>query len=111
MDIDCPKCGATNRRTSRFCARCGEVLMPSEDAGGQNGKGLNLTWLEAVQDRATKQTGELSAQRLAEIEAMRAARIEQANAEAELDAEAEAQAQAQAPQAGKPPAESPPGEP
>src|SRR5207244_5005945 len=112
MDINCPKCGAANRRTSRFCARCGEVLLPPEDAGEQNGKGLNLSWLEAVQDRASKQTGELRAQRLAEIEATRATRVEQARAEAGLEPEAGAEAQAQeAAGAGEPRAEAAPEQP
>src|SRR5690349_24175188 len=74
MDITCPKCGAANRNTSRFCARCGEVLHAAESTA-QNGKGLNLSWLEAVQERAVKQTGDLNAQRLAEAEARRAGRI------------------------------------
>ncbi len=57
MDISCPNCGSTNRDTSRFCARCGELLHPESGqaqsgAGGESG--LDLPWLQTVQDRASK---------------------------------------------------------
>jgi hypothetical protein len=102
IDINCPKCGAANRKTSRFCARCGEVLEAGEATGQQNGQGLNLSWLEAVQDRAVKQTGELSAQKLAEAEAARGAQSQQAPPEAEPQAGTKAQAGEPAPGEGAP---------
>src|SRR5436190_4437220 len=74
MDITCSNCGAANRNTSRFCARCGEALPAADNATKQNGEALNLPWLQGVQEKAIKQTGELSAERLAEVEALRAAK-------------------------------------
>jgi hypothetical protein len=60
MDVTCPNCGSTNRNTSRFCARCGELLHPEGEgeqgtstSGGSQG-GLDLPWLQTVQDRALK---------------------------------------------------------
>lgn len=61
MDIVCQNCGATNRNTSRFCARCGEPL-PHEEAGADqpaSSTGVDLPWLRAVQDHAVKQTEDL----------------------------------------------------
>jgi hypothetical protein len=93
IDITCPKCGAANRKTSRFCARCGEVLEAGEASGQQNGQELNLSWLEAVQDRAVKETGQLDAHKLAdEVEAERVAHTSQAPVQAEPQARPEAQA-------------------
>lgn len=51
MEVACPKCGASNRNTSRFCARCGEVL-PRPEAEQQGEEELNLPWLQAVQEKA-----------------------------------------------------------
>src|SRR3954453_14027834 len=102
MDISCPKCGAANRNTSRFCARCGEVLKAAEGVA-QNGKGLTLSWLEGVQERAVKQTGELSAQKLAEAEARLSSRTVEAEPEPKTEPliEPEAGATAQAGVAGE----------
>lgn len=70
MDITCPKCGATNRNTSRFCARCGEALPTTAQNAGQEdtGSDLNLPWLQAVQERAVQRTGHLRPSQIGEPE-------------------------------------------
>src|SRR5438045_828351 len=78
MDITCPKCGATNRSTSRFCARCGEPLpQPTEieqDPQTSTG-GLNLPWLQGVQERSTRPTNRLPDEEAAEEVAPQAAQV------------------------------------
>lgn len=83
MDVTCPNCGAINRNTSRFCARCGQTLPHVEDAAttdgaaaaqgtsgaqGQEGQtqaqgapssGVDLPWLQAVQQHAVQETSDL----------------------------------------------------
>ncbi|HET9493536.1 MAG TPA: zinc ribbon domain-containing protein [Chloroflexia bacterium] len=56
MELTCPNCGATNRSTSRFCARCGTALPRREPAADQQ---IDLPWLQAVEDRAVKETTSL----------------------------------------------------
>jgi hypothetical protein len=56
MELTCPNCGAKNRSTSRFCARCGTALPRPEPAADQQ---LDLPWLQAVEDRAVKETTSL----------------------------------------------------
>ncbi|HUP27160.1 MAG TPA: hypothetical protein VM409_01905 [Chloroflexia bacterium] len=53
MDVTCKNCGAINRNTSRFCARCGE-LLPTEGGAPEEGASLDLPWLQTVQDQASK---------------------------------------------------------
>src|SRR5690349_14757561 len=67
MDITCPKCGATNRNTSRFCARCGEALpdTPQNATHKESGE-MNLPWLQAVQERAVHRTGHLRPEHIGE---------------------------------------------
>jgi hypothetical protein len=66
MDVACPKCGASNRNTSRFCARCGEPLpQQAENGQPQAGGELNLPWLQAVHERAVQQTGHIDSQDIA----------------------------------------------
>lgn len=62
MDIICTNCGATNRNTSHFCARCGERLPHEESSAGQpaaSATGVDLPWLQAVQEHAVQQTEDL----------------------------------------------------
>src|SRR5436190_14815540 len=73
MDVTCLNCGTVNRTTSRFCAKCGEALPRPEDSEQQGEGALNLPWLQAVHERAVKQTGGLNPNVLAEAEARRAA--------------------------------------
>ncbi|HEX9987809.1 MAG TPA: zinc-ribbon domain-containing protein [Chloroflexia bacterium] len=54
MDVLCPKCGASNRNTSRFCARCGETLPHADETEQAGSEAFELPWLQGVQDRATK---------------------------------------------------------
>lgn len=56
MDVICPNCGATNRNTGRFCARCGHTLPRVEDPTGQTDATLDLPWLRAVNDKAVLPT-------------------------------------------------------
>lgn len=59
MDVTCPNCGATNRQTSRFCAKCGQALpQPAAPAKPDSGD-LNLPWLKGVQERAAVKAGDL----------------------------------------------------
>jgi hypothetical protein len=60
MEQVCPNCGATNRGTSRFCARCGHTLpgVESQDSGKSEGS-VELPWLQAVQDKAVQSTSSL----------------------------------------------------
>jgi hypothetical protein len=58
-DLTCPNCGAANRPTSRFCARCGEVLPKPNAAQEPSGGTLDLPWLQSVQDKAVKGTESL----------------------------------------------------
>lgn len=70
MDVNCTNCGASNRATSRYCARCGQDL-PRADEGdaGQEGAGagqLDLPWLQAVQERGARPpTEQLSGEQIA----------------------------------------------
>src|SRR5438045_3528917 len=60
MDQVCPNCGATNRGTSRFCARCGHTLPGVESQGATKSEGsMELPWLQAVQDKAVQSTSSL----------------------------------------------------
>ncbi|HYO48621.1 MAG TPA: hypothetical protein VEW94_02120 [Chloroflexia bacterium] len=54
MDVLCLKCGASNRNTSRFCARCGETLPHAEEAEQAGSEAFELPWLQGVQERANK---------------------------------------------------------
>lgn len=56
MDVICSNCGATNRNTGRFCARCGHVLPRTENEAGQSDSTLDLPWLRAVNDKAVLPT-------------------------------------------------------
>ena len=75
-DVVCTTCGATNRGTSHFCARCGQPLPPAEEgaqdasAAGEAGQGaqvkpdappagVDLPWLQAVQQHSVKETSDL----------------------------------------------------
>ena len=59
MELTCPNCQAKNRSTSRFCARCGTALpRPEPEADRQ----LDLPWLQAVEDKAVKETTSLPTQ-------------------------------------------------
>src|SRR5512133_3055599 len=60
MEQVCPNCGATNRGTSRFCARCGHALpgVASQDTG-KSDSSVELPWLQAVQDKAVQSTSSL----------------------------------------------------
>ena len=78
-DVVCPTCGVTNRSTSHFCARCGQPLPRVEDdAAGQGGQdaqgveagqgtpakpdapaGVDLPWLQAVQQHSVQETSDL----------------------------------------------------
>lgn len=67
MEVTCLNCGAINRNTGRFCARCGQVL-PKIDAQGagsepEEGNSLELPWLQAVKDKAVLPTTGLDAQK------------------------------------------------
>lgn len=55
-EVTCPNCGATNRSTGRFCARCGHTLPRVENASGQSDATLDLPWLRAVNDKAVLPT-------------------------------------------------------
>jgi hypothetical protein len=82
MDVTCPNCGAKNRATSRFCARCGESLPRTpENAEAEQVEGINLPWLQGVHDRAVKETGELSGQQLRAYEEQSAPAHEQPQGE------------------------------
>src|SRR5262245_19751414 len=60
MEQTCPNCGATNRSTSRFCARCGQTLPGEESGASQKSEGsMDLPWLQAVQDKAVQKTSSL----------------------------------------------------
>ena len=60
MEQTCPNCGATNRGTSRFCARCGQLLPQVEGDQPRKSEGsLDLPWLQAVQDKAVQNTSSL----------------------------------------------------
>src|SRR5712691_8634178 len=60
MEQICPNCGATNRSTSRYCARCGHSLPGGEAQDAQKSEGsLELPWLQAVQDKAVQSTSSL----------------------------------------------------
>lgn len=60
METTCPNCGATNRGTSHFCARCGNALPRPETKEAQGNEGaLELPWLQAVQDKSVKETSNL----------------------------------------------------
>src|SRR3954451_23913020 len=59
MDIACPNCGASNRPTSRFCAKCGQELPKPAAPQTEDSGDLNLPWLKGVQERATHRTGDL----------------------------------------------------
>jgi hypothetical protein len=68
MEQTCPNCGATNRGTSRFCARCGFTLPGVEGEQTKQSEGsMDLPWLQAVQDKAVNRTSNL--ERGAEAEA------------------------------------------
>lgn len=54
MDITCTKCGVSNQSTARFCARCGQTLRPNVAPSQQEEGGLDLPWLQSVQDQAEK---------------------------------------------------------
>jgi len=63
MEQTCPNCGATNRGTSRFCARCGQLLPQAEgDQPGKSEGSLDLPWLQAVQDKAVQNTSSLGSE-------------------------------------------------
>ncbi len=69
MDVTCLNCGATNRSTSRFCARCGHDLHPAqnhETTGNDEPQAVDLPWLQGVQDRAVLPTDRLKADNLAQ---------------------------------------------
>src|SRR5690349_5968898 len=69
MDVKCPNCGATNRNTSRFCARCGEALPETPQNAERKDSGeMNLPWLQAVQDRAVQRTDRLHPSQIGESE-------------------------------------------
>ncbi|MFL5735404.1 MAG: hypothetical protein ACJ78Q_19770 [Chloroflexia bacterium] len=78
-------------------------MLKAAEGVAQNGKGLTLSWLEGVQERAVKQTGELSAQKLAEAEARLSSRTVEAEPEPKTEPliEPEAGATAQAGVAGE----------
>jgi hypothetical protein len=74
MGITCENCSTVNRRSSRFCAKCGYPLSPIDETSqveqvpqpsGEQSE-LDLPWLQAVTDRASKprteRLGEASAQ-------------------------------------------------
>ena len=70
MEQTCPNCGATNRGTSRFCARCGFTLPGFEGEEAQKSEGsMELPWLQAVQDKAVHRTSNLDRDAQAEAEA------------------------------------------
>ena len=63
MDIRCDNCGLVNRNTSRYCAQCGQALARPADeqthgapetSQDRDQSGLDLPWLQAVEDRAAK---------------------------------------------------------
>src|SRR4029453_9310588 len=92
MEQTCPNCGATNRSTSRFCARCGQTLPGTGAEAAQKSEGsIDLPWLQAVQDKAVQRTSSLDAE-----EAKGAAAQSQAQSE-QPPAEPAAQSQAQPP--------------
>ncbi|HYP21676.1 MAG TPA: zinc ribbon domain-containing protein [Chloroflexia bacterium] len=68
MDVLCPKCGASNRNTSRFCARCGETLPHAEEAEQSGSEAFELPWLQGVQERANKPTTEQLKEQQVEVE-------------------------------------------
>ncbi|MBF6614219.1 MAG: zinc-ribbon domain-containing protein [Chloroflexi bacterium] len=69
MDVTCPNCGASNRSTSRFCARCGHDLHPTQNheaTSNNEPQSVDLPWLQGVQDRAVLPTDRLKADNLAQ---------------------------------------------
>src|SRR5687767_5974595 len=54
MEITCPNCEAPNAATNRFCSKCGEALPFAPEAPQQESGGLDLPWLQSVQDQAQK---------------------------------------------------------
>ncbi len=54
MEITCPNCEAPNASTNRFCSKCGEPLPFDAAAPQQENSGLDLPWLQSVQDQAEK---------------------------------------------------------
>ncbi len=59
MEVICLHCGASNRSTSRFCARCGRALAQQGQTGQKNEGSIELPWLQAVQDKAVQKTSAL----------------------------------------------------
>ncbi len=55
MDVICQNCGATNRNTGRFCARCGAAL-PRQEGEEHDHEFMDLPWLQAVNEKAVLPT-------------------------------------------------------
>ncbi len=112
MDVTCLNCGAINRSTGRFCARCGQALpkIDEEDGttGEQNRGSLELPWLQAVKDKAVLPTTGLDAQKI-EPQAPEEAKSN-SQAQSTNVVNVEAQPEAQPVEAEKPPepADAPP---
>ncbi|MEO8285460.1 MAG: hypothetical protein ABI670_03375 [Chloroflexota bacterium] len=87
MEIICLHCGATNRGTSRFCARCGRELPTSDTQAQQNEGSLELPWLQAVQDKAVQRTSSLDTEGAEATRATPDAQPPQAQADAHAQAE------------------------
>ena len=92
MDITCLKCGAANRNTSHFCAKCGEKLPRAKKATLHKGQ-LNMPCLHRVHERAVKETGGLDPAKVAEAEAARAGEPSQPQPSSEEAPQAQAQPQ------------------